>query len=258
MLIVVPFYRASTRTLVLAMIITFLCQVLIPELWNLMGLPQAQRPVSANGNYWVENFEWVKYWYSTSIFFWEITLMFLFGGLIVGKYFIEKKTRISNRQLFAIIIGGLAMGYAAYWTLHTHGSSIYKFRDIGNTKIFRMCIYVTLWFIHRVGLAVAYASIIYLLVKRFPLKALAVLGRTSLSNYLLQAVIIVPVCLVFDLFDRMTPTLGIIIAAAIWIVQVVVSTLWLKTHRYGPVEWLLRRFTYGKKVVREKDNAFSY
>lgn len=34
---------------------------------------------------------------------------------------------------------------------------------------------------------------------------------------------------------------------AIWAVQLVVSPIWLKHYRFGPVEWLWRYLTYMKR-----------
>jgi len=92
------------------------------------------------------------------------------------------------------------------------------------------------------------------LLKRFSLNILAVLGRTSLSNYILQAVIVVPVCLLFDLFDKFTPLVALIMSVSIWIVQVILSMWWLKHYRFGPLEWMLRRFVYGKMMPAKNSN----
>jgi uncharacterized protein len=43
-------------------------------------------------------------------------------------------------------------------------------------------------------------------------------------------------------------------SASIWIIEVVFSRLWLAHYRFGPLEWLLRRFTYGKSLVRKDVN----
>jgi uncharacterized protein len=46
--------------------------------------------------------------------------------------------------------------------------------------------------------------------------------------------------------------MALIMTAAIWILQVVLSSWWLKHHRFGPLEWLLRRFTYGKTMEAKR------
>ena len=89
----------------------------------------------------------------------------------------------------------------------------------------------------------------------FSLKTFAVLGRTSLSNYILQALVIIPLCLVFNLFDRMTPTLALIITVSFWMAQVAWSSWWLTKYRFGPMEWILRRFTYGTMMDSKELSA---
>jgi uncharacterized protein len=42
--------------------------------------------------------------------------------------------------------------------------------------------------------------------------------------------------------------------ATIWTLQVLFSKWWLKHHQFGPLEWLLRRFTYGRTLIRKKEN----
>ncbi|QQZ43170.1 DUF418 domain-containing protein [Pseudomonas sp. SK3(2021)] len=76
---------------------------------------------------------------------------------------------------------------------------------------------------------------------------LAPLGRMSLSNYLLQSLIL---NLLFTgyglgLVDRL-PTLWIaLLPIAIYLLQRPLSALWLRHHPYGPGEWLLRAVTIG-------------
>ncbi|HEV8286613.1 MAG TPA: DUF418 domain-containing protein [Chitinophagaceae bacterium] len=250
--LVIFLYRASNRTIIFVMIITFLLEASMPSLFLSQHWAFPKRP-AGQGNYWVENFEWVKYWYATSIFFWEMTLFFLLSGLLAGRYFIQKKKKLTSTQLILIVIIGFVSGFASYWFINSPFSNkIRSIPDIGNTFIVRKSIYDLLFMIHRVGLAAAYVSLFYLLLSRFTLNALAVLGRTSLSNYIMQAIIVVPICLAFNLFDHITPTIALIMTVSIWIFQVLFSNWWLKYHRFGPLEGLLRRFTYRNAINAEK------
>lgn len=73
-------------------------------------------------------------------------------------------------------------------------------------------------------------------------------GRTALTNYVLQSVIGTAIFygwglgLLGDI--RNIHTLSI--AFGIVVLQIVVSKLWLKKFRYGPLEWVWRMLTYGK------------
>lgn len=76
----------------------------------------------------------------------------------------------------------------------------------------------------------------------WPLRAL---GRMAFTNYLLQALIVVPFCFVFRLFDKMTPTRGLWLALAVSVIQLRLSTWWLRRYQMGPLERVWRGVTYG-------------
>ncbi|WP_405426740.1 DUF418 domain-containing protein [Micromonospora sp. NBC_00617] len=74
---------------------------------------------------------------------------------------------------------------------------------------------------------------------------LAPAGRMSLSNYLGQSLLCV---LVFTgvglgLAGAVAPAAVLLIAVAIYGVQLAASTAWMARFQYGPVEWLLRAWT---------------
>ena len=83
----------------------------------------------------------------------------------------------------------------------------------------------------------------------------AAVGRTALTNYLLQSV----VCTLFfyhyttGLFGRIGPAVGLIPTFVLFAAQVWVSNWWLKQFRFGPMEWLWRGMTYGKFPSMRKD-----
>lgn len=76
-------------------------------------------------------------------------------------------------------------------------------------------------------------------------KLLANAGRMALSNYLLQSVICGMIFYGYGLglIDHLSVTSIVPIAWAIFASQLVISSLWLKHFRYGPVEWGLRLVT---------------
>jgi uncharacterized protein len=85
----------------------------------------------------------------------------------------------------------------------------------------------------------------------------AAVGRTALTNYLLQSVI----CTLFfyhyttGLFGRIGPALGLVPTVILYAAQVVVSNWWLQRYRFGPMEWLWRGMTYGKFPAMHKEGA---
>ena len=101
-------------------------------------------------------------------------------------------------------------------------------------------------------LAIGYATTVALLVvdgRRF-ISAFAPVGRMALTNYLMHSII----CVVlsygfgFGLWWRTGASRAMAIAAAIIVVQIPLSAWWLSRFRFGPVEWIWRRLTYGRPV----------
>jgi len=123
--------------------------------------------------------------------------------------------------------------------------------DIVNTHITRSLAFGLLDLVHKIGMASAYASIVFLLSRRFSLSGFANLGRMSLTNYIIQAVIIIPACIIFNLFDHLTPTIALVMTGVIWVFQIFFSNSWLSHHKFGPVEWLLRWFTYRRAMAAD-------
>ncbi len=78
--------------------------------------------------------------------------------------------------------------------------------------------------------------------------SLAAVGKTALSNYILQTLICTTIFYGhgFGYFGQV-PRIGQAgIVLAVWALQLVISPLWLKHFRFGPLEWLWRSLVYLK------------
>lgn len=101
-------------------------------------------------------------------------------------------------------------------------------------------------------LAFAYMSLIclaYLRCSTFaPFRWLAAPGRMALTNYLMQSVIGVLLYYGIGLgLGASLPLAGVeLVALLIFIAQMILSSLWLRAFRYGPLEWIWRLLTYGR------------
>ncbi|HEV7645372.1 MAG TPA: DUF418 domain-containing protein [Pyrinomonadaceae bacterium] len=82
------------------------------------------------------------------------------------------------------------------------------------------------------------------------LAVFAPVGRMALTNYLLQTVICVLIFYGygFGMFGKFGALVSTLIALAIFAFQIVLSSLWLKYFRYGPMEWIWRQLTYRKRL----------
>ncbi|WP_031235411.1 DUF418 domain-containing protein [Asticcacaulis sp. AC402] len=78
------------------------------------------------------------------------------------------------------------------------------------------------------------------------LNLLAPAGRMTLTLYILQSIVFVPVFYSFGLgmHATMLQSTAILIGLAAFAIQVVLAHLWFKVFLYGPFEWLWRAATY--------------
>jgi uncharacterized protein len=76
----------------------------------------------------------------------------------------------------------------------------------------------------------------------------AAVGRTALSNYLLQSVICTMIFYSYGLglFGTVGPARLLLPTVGIYAVQTIVSSWWLEHFRFGPAEWVWRSLTYGR------------
>ena len=79
-------------------------------------------------------------------------------------------------------------------------------------------------------------------------KRFAAVGRMAFTNYILQSVIgtLIFWGMGFSLFGQVERKYHILIVLAVWLLQLIISPIWLKKYRFGPLEWLWRSLTYWK------------
>jgi uncharacterized protein len=101
--------------------------------------------------------------------------------------------------------------------------------------------------------ALGYLGGIVYLVKRRLLQpvtfALSCVGRTAVTNYLLQSAVAGFVFYGYGMgfYGRLEMGNLLWVLLAVWVVNISFSVLWLRWFRFGPVEWLWRWATYGKR-----------
>lgn len=113
------------------------------------------------------------------------------------------------------------------------------------------------------ALSIAYLAGLVVLYQRpwwrNKLAVLAPLGRMALTNYLLQSVFSV---LLFygsglNLLGKVGTGICVILSFVIFGLQIVISRWWLTRFRFGPMEWMWRCFTYGKRQPFRLDTTIS-
>ena len=101
--------------------------------------------------------------------------------------------------------------------------------------------------------AFGYASLVMLICKIPWLKLVrlpfAAAGRMAFTNYLTQTFVMVALATgVFGpaLWGEIERVQQVQLVIAIWVVQLMISPIWLSVFRFGPFEWLWRSLSYGE------------
>jgi uncharacterized protein len=88
---------------------------------------------------------------------------------------------------------------------------------------------------------------------------LAAVGRMALTNYVMHSVfaIFIFTGVGFSLFGQLDRHQLYYVVAGVWLFQLIMSPIWMKHFRFGPLEWLWRSLTYNKKQPMRRDVAAS-
>ncbi|NUR83527.1 MAG: DUF418 domain-containing protein [Nonomuraea sp.] len=162
--------------------------------------------------------------------------MFLFGLAAGRSRLLEEPARLS-RLLPRVQWAGFGVGVP--------GALLYAWSAVqgGTAELVGYAVNT----VTSILLAAAYVATLLRMIARFPAAGavLAAPGRVAASNYVGQSLLI---ALVFTgyglaLAGRLSPLAVMGVAVAIYAFLAWASARWLRTHRYGPVEYVLRRVT---------------
>lgn len=183
---------------------------------------------------------------STAFLFWALWRAggLMLVGMALYKWGVLTAKRSQRFYMGMIILGfglgipivayGLTQNFAQGWTL------IYSKFGAGSQFNYWGSLFVSS----------GYIGVIMLISQRGIFAkaqdALAAVGRMALSNYLLHTLICTTLFFGhgFGLYGSVERTTQLLIVVAIWIVQLILSPLWLRHFRFGPFEWLWRSLTY--------------
>ncbi len=174
--------------------------------------------------------------------------MFLVG-YVVGRSDFYKNILRHKKTLYRIIGLGLAIGLPANYMLG-HYMSWYE-GDYFGFKI--KGLYQTIAYAAGVApLALVYVALFMLSFQtrtgKKILSLIAPVGKMAFSNYIMHSLIGNFVFLHAGLGygGRVGPVYCTLFGLCVFIVQIILSTAWLKYFNYGPLEWLWRSATYKK------------
>lgn len=191
----------------------------------------------------------------TFLFFWSsmwrvMSMMLL--GMALYKWGVLSANR-SNIFYFRLTLIGLIAGYTIT-SIGVHQNFAHNW-----SMEYSMFLGSQFNYFGSVLVALGYIGIVMLICKSNQFAGfknlLSSVGKMAFTNYILMSLIAMFIFYGngFGLFGQVERSIQILIVLAIWIVLLVISPLWLKKFRYGPLEWLWRVLSYwGKQPMNVK------
>jgi uncharacterized protein len=173
------------------------------------------------------------------------TLLMMLLGMALFKLGVLKAARSTKFYLQMALVGyaiGLAVNYYEARLVTSGGFSILA---IGKS-------FMT-YNLGRIPMTMGHVAVIMLFIKsgwlRFLQQALAAVGQMAFTNYITQTLICNFIFLGYGLalYGTLERYELYYIVFGIWILQLIISPIWLAHFRFGPMEWVWRSLTYWQK-----------
>jgi len=172
---------------------------------------------------------------------WDILAMMLLGIALYKLRVITAELSYKS-YLIMMVVGygiGLSVNYYETMLILNDNFSVPSFHKAGRT-----------YAIGRIAVSFGHIGLVMIFCKLniivFLKNALAAVGRMALTNYIMHSVIcaIIFTGVGFSMFGKLQRYELYYVVVSIWIFQLIVSPIWLKYYRFGPLEWMWRSLTY--------------
>lgn len=181
----------------------------------------------------------------------------LFSMMFIGMAFFKWGIYSAERSL-GFYGAAVGLGYAAGLSINSY--TAYLRVNSGFDPVVNAYSFVT-YDIGRLSVALAHVGVLMLMVKTGSLKwltnSLGAVGQMALSNYLLHSLICSTIFCGygFAMFGRLERHQLYYVVGSIWVVQMILSPIWLRHYQFGPAEWAWRSLTYWKKQPMKRAAA---
>lgn len=164
-------------------------------------------------------------------------------GFVAGRHKIYADLSAHRRLLDHVALYGLAIGAPLSVLYAISGTGGHSWGNAVHTLLYTLSVY---------PLGFAYAAILGLICMRHGGWAVwrwfAWPGRMALTNYISQSLI--GMWLFYGIGLGLGASLGLgateLVAAGVFLFQILFSKVWLDIFRFGPLEWIWRMLTYGR------------
>lgn len=178
-------------------------------------------------------------------FFWKPLGLMLIGMALLKLDVLTARRPASayvKLAAFGLAIGvplaafGIRQNFAYNWTIEYSMFFGAQWNYWGSLFVSLGYVGVFMWIV-RTGVVTALTS------------RLAAVGRMAFSNYIFHTLVATTIFYGhgLGLFGSVERTGQVLIVLAIWMVQLVLSPIWLRHFQFGPLEWVWRSLTYGER-----------
>ena len=183
--------------------------------------------------------------------FWDCAGMMLIGMALLklGILNAERSTRF--------YLSMMAIGYGFGLAVNTYEVNLLLNSNFGYMAVAQTYMTADLG---RLPVTLGHVGLVMLICQKGWLSwlttRLAAVGQMALTNYIMHTVI----CIFFffgigfSMFAELQRYQLYYVVFAIWILQLIVSPIWLKHFRFGPLEWVWRSLTYNKRQPMKRSS----
>ena len=169
-------------------------------------------------------------------------------GLLALRVGVWEQPFRHKKLLIGAMVAGLAAAVVNTWMLPLQWPSMQVGRVQGALR-------GGLGLVPGWWLAFTYVSVVLLVVGSSSqrLRLIRPAGQMALTNYLMQVSAIDVLTRPYGFGADLTPLAALASSLALFAVQVFISSVWLRSFRYGPAEWLLRCTTNARLEANRRD-----
>lgn len=183
--------------------------------------------------------------------FFKVLAMFILG-FWTGRQLLLNKIHENRPMLIKIAIAGFLLGLPlnVFYEMDNPFGLNYPWNSIVKDA-FTPFGYISLTAAYTASFMLLYQTGVKKIIK----KLLSSVGKTALSNYILQSFI--GILIFYDIGLGLGKYFGsaylTATVLAVFVLQIIISILWLKRYKYGPLEWIWRVLTYGSYIKNRKE-----
>lgn len=170
------------------------------------------------------------------------TLGFWLGKVRFFKETDDQRKKYQSYLVISILIASTFLIGKPYIRLIINPDEYWMIDSIINSYINLMLVFVSIL-----------AFLVFYQISFFNkiLKSLAPSGKMSLTIYISQSMVFIPVFYNFGLgmYKSINQQMVFVLGIIFWAMQIWLAKIWIKRYHYGPFEWVWRSATYLRKDV---------